>query len=98
MNPAENKSVSRPSASERRDPGPQAISRFRESCAGSRVSFRLRSTRPGHGGIQGVSMHLKIGGPVIAGIVLTLSPAAAQTPAAFYKGRNVDLYIGYSVG
>src|SRR5882672_1941176 len=22
----------------------------------------------------------------------------AQEPAAFYKGRNVDLYIGYSVG
>ena len=25
-------------------------------------------------------------------------PAQAQTPAQFYKGRNVDLYIGYSVG
>src|SRR4029077_18830609 len=24
--------------------------------------------------------------------------AYAQEPAAFYKGRNVDLYIGYSVG
>jgi Uncharacterized protein conserved in bacteria len=24
--------------------------------------------------------------------------ASAQDPAAFYKGRNVDLYIGYSVG
>jgi tripartite-type tricarboxylate transporter receptor subunit TctC len=26
------------------------------------------------------------------------SPAFAQTPAEFYKGRNVELYIGYSVG
>jgi tripartite-type tricarboxylate transporter receptor subunit TctC len=26
------------------------------------------------------------------------SPASAQTPAEFYKGRNVELYIGYSVG
>ena len=35
----------------------------------------------------------------IAAALLTLAqPAAAQTPAEFYKGRNVDLYIGYSVG
>src|ERR1700716_3878831 len=27
-----------------------------------------------------------------------VSPASAQTPAEFYKGRNVELYIGYSVG
>ena len=25
-------------------------------------------------------------------------PAHAQSPAEFYKGKNVDLYIGYSVG
>ncbi len=33
--------------------------------------------------------------------VLVLAPisfAHAQSPAEFYKGRNVDLYIGYSVG
>src|SRR5262245_66411267 len=28
----------------------------------------------------------------------TISPAFAQSSADFYKGRNVDLYIGYSVG
>ena len=40
-----------------------------------------------------------------AAAVLTLTAilfapptAQAQDPAAFYKGRNVDLYIGYSVG
>src|ERR1700674_6135736 len=34
-----------------------------------------------------------------ASISLTpTSPASAQTPAEFYKGRNVELYIGYSVG
>src|SRR4030088_3647859 len=40
-----------------------------------------------------------------AAAVLTLTAilfapptAHAQDPAAFYKGRNVDLYIGYSVG
>jgi tripartite-type tricarboxylate transporter receptor subunit TctC len=27
-----------------------------------------------------------------------VAPASAQTPAEFYKGRNVELYIGYSVG
>jgi tripartite-type tricarboxylate transporter receptor subunit TctC len=26
------------------------------------------------------------------------TPAVAQTPTDFYKGRNVELYIGYSVG
>src|SRR5262249_30801684 len=31
--------------------------------------------------------------------VLSLAgSAAAQSPADFYKGKNVDLYIGYSVG
>ncbi len=30
--------------------------------------------------------------------VLAASIAPAQTPAEFYKGKNVDLYIGYSVG
>jgi len=35
---------------------------------------------------------------IAAGLFLLVSPAAAQTPADFYKGRNVDLYIGYSVG
>ncbi len=37
--------------------------------------------------------------------VLTFAPlslaqptAHAQSPAEFYKGRNVELYIGYSVG
>src|SRR5262245_45338470 len=30
--------------------------------------------------------------------VLPLSPCAAQTPAEFYKGKTLDLYIGTSVG
>jgi len=29
---------------------------------------------------------------------LSVSAASAQSPAEFYKGKNVDLYIGYSVG
>src|SRR5580704_19512669 len=34
-----------------------------------------------------------------AGWAATLVPLAhAQSPADFYKGKNVDLYIGYSVG
>ena len=31
-------------------------------------------------------------------LLVAAVPAQAQTPAQFYKGRNVDLYIGYSVG
>src|SRR5262245_10629010 len=41
----------------------------------------------------------------VAAAVLTFAPlslaqptAHAQSPAEFYKGRNVELYIGYSVG
>jgi tripartite-type tricarboxylate transporter receptor subunit TctC len=36
----------------------------------------------------------------IATAVLALAPTAAtaQSPAEFYKGKNVELYIGYSVG
>ena len=34
----------------------------------------------------------------IAAMVLAAPIASAQSPADFYKGRNVDLYIGYSVG
>jgi tripartite-type tricarboxylate transporter receptor subunit TctC len=30
--------------------------------------------------------------------VVPVSPGYAQTPAEFYKGRNVDIQIGYSVG
>src|SRR5499427_7059022 len=40
-----------------------------------------------------------------AAVLLTFAPlslaqptAHAQSPAEFYKGRNVELYIGYSVG
>jgi tripartite-type tricarboxylate transporter receptor subunit TctC len=37
----------------------------------------------------------------VAGAAVALLPAAfahAQSPAEFYKGRNVDFYIGYSAG
>jgi hypothetical protein len=35
----------------------------------------------------------------VAGWAAILAPFAyAQSPADFYKGKNVDLYIGYSVG
>jgi tripartite-type tricarboxylate transporter receptor subunit TctC len=35
---------------------------------------------------------------VIAILACGASPASAQTPAEFYKGRNVELDIGYSAG
>ena len=35
---------------------------------------------------------------LLAATALAPSTARAQTPAEFYKGRNVDLYVGYSVG
>jgi tripartite-type tricarboxylate transporter receptor subunit TctC len=46
-------------------------------------------------------MRIEIGARGIAAVVLAcaaVSPASAQAPADFYKGRNVELYIGYSVG
>jgi hypothetical protein len=31
-------------------------------------------------------------------VMLGMAPAYAQSPAEFYKGRSVDLYVGYSSG
>jgi tripartite-type tricarboxylate transporter receptor subunit TctC len=45
------------------------------------------------------TMRRFIGGAVIAVSVLTaIAPASAQTPAEFYRGKAVDLYVGTSVG
>jgi tripartite-type tricarboxylate transporter receptor subunit TctC len=45
-------------------------------------------------------MHIAIWIRAVALATLTAaaSPASAQTPAEFYKSRNLELYIGYSVG
>ena len=46
-------------------------------------------------------MRLATSGRVVAVALLALAPpsvAYAQSPADFYKGKNVDLYIGYSAG
>jgi tripartite-type tricarboxylate transporter receptor subunit TctC len=32
------------------------------------------------------------------GALVAAAPAAAQDPADFYRGKNVELFIGYSVG
>src|SRR5262245_21928416 len=37
-------------------------------------------------------------GAAIAVLLALITPAQAQTPTDFYKGKTVDLYIGYSVG
>jgi tripartite-type tricarboxylate transporter receptor subunit TctC len=34
----------------------------------------------------------------VTAALLVVAPARAQSPADFYKGKNVELYIGYSVG
>src|SRR3990170_3785207 len=41
---------------------------------------------------------LKCGLMATAFTVVAVSGARAQSPAEFYKGKTVDLYIGYSVG
>jgi tripartite-type tricarboxylate transporter receptor subunit TctC len=61
-----------------------------------------QSAAEDNGGSQGENDMAKgaIRGAVVAA-VLTLLPASiarAQSPAEFYKGKTVDLYIGYSVG
>jgi tripartite-type tricarboxylate transporter receptor subunit TctC len=46
-------------------------------------------------------MRLATSGRVVAVALLALGPlpvASAQSPADFYKGKTVDLYIGYSAG
>ncbi|HKA73448.1 MAG TPA: hypothetical protein VKE26_16680 [Xanthobacteraceae bacterium] len=43
--------------------------------------------------------HVTPGLAAAAVLALALtSPVRAQSPAEFYKGKNVDLYVGYSVG
>jgi Tripartite tricarboxylate transporter family receptor len=46
-------------------------------------------------------MRLATSGRVVAVVLLALGPlpvASAQSPADFYKGKTIDLYIGYSAG
>jgi tripartite-type tricarboxylate transporter receptor subunit TctC len=44
-------------------------------------------------------MRLVTQGAAALGVtLLAIAPAVAQSPADFYKGKNVDLYIGYSAG
>src|SRR4051794_38413326 len=51
---------------------------------------------------SGVSMMstMKVVRGAVAAAVFAVAPAAgwAQTPAEFYKGKNVDLMVGYSAG
>lgn len=35
---------------------------------------------------------------VVAAMVIAITSANAQSPAEFYKGKNIDLYVGYSAG
>lgn len=35
---------------------------------------------------------------LVSAIALTVQPAAAQTPEEFFKGRNINVYIGFSPG
>ena len=49
---------------------------------------------------RGTSMRLNFARIVIAATIVasTVAGASAQSATDFYKGKNVDLYIGYSVG
>jgi tripartite-type tricarboxylate transporter receptor subunit TctC len=47
----------------------------------------------------GMFLRLTVGVAATAAFsMLAPAPLHAQSPADFYKGRNIDLYIGYSVG
>ena len=45
-------------------------------------------------------MTMKVVRGAIAAAIFAVAPAAswAQTPAEFYKGKTVDLMVGYSAG
>jgi tripartite-type tricarboxylate transporter receptor subunit TctC len=43
-------------------------------------------------------MRLRFAHSLFAALMLSGSAAQAQNPADFYKGKNIELYIGYSVG
>jgi tripartite-type tricarboxylate transporter receptor subunit TctC len=43
-------------------------------------------------------MRMRLAPGLFAAVLLSAPCAQAQSPAEFYKGKNVELYIGYSVG
>src|SRR3954470_13378526 len=58
---------------------------------------RFEARRRGHGAFAAFAHPTSLA--LAAAIALmSASLAHAQDPAAFYKGKNVELYIGYSVG
>src|SRR5262245_17474061 len=85
----------------RRGPSFQALRAFptqrvRDIPAILRKQSEPASRNAGQGGtgLMRVSMY-----PSALLVLLSLAgSAAAQSPADFYKGKNVELYIGYSVG
>src|ERR1700710_1740297 len=45
--------------------------------------------------MRSMSLRLAV---VLPALSMFASIAAAQSPADFYKGKNIELYVGYSVG
>src|SRR5262245_43617704 len=56
---------------------------------------RSAARQRGHGAFSAFAHPTLLAAAIVLG---SLPPAHAQDPAAFYKGKNVELYIGYSVG
>jgi len=48
--------------------------------------------------LNATAMTVRIATAVVALAALQLSMANAQSPAEFYRGKSIDLDIGYSVG
>src|SRR6202158_357199 len=52
--------------------------------------------------MRGIFMMMRVltrgAAAVVLTVLTTIATAYAQTPAEFYKGKNIELYIGYSVG
>jgi tripartite-type tricarboxylate transporter receptor subunit TctC len=59
---------------------------------------RVAAPRRGHGSFGAFAHPTFLGLSVAIWLLVATSRAHAQDPAAFYKGKAVELYIGYSVG
>ena len=41
---------------------------------------------------------LKAGAPILASTLLVTAPAHAQSAAEFYKGKNIEIFVGAGAG
>ena len=81
--------------------GRKAQARNHAGAGRARAGHRTRHFRhAARGGAEGggIGEVMRVSAVVVAAALLAPSPSAAQTPAEFYKGKQVSIYVGFSAG